>query len=334
MKSKWMIAAVAVCLAAGCVPSVHPWYADKDVTFEEKLLGVWQQEKEDTLWTFEKGTGESKGYRLTIVSKHKDKEPARLVAALFKINGKMYLDMFPAGDSLENANEFFQIQIIGVHQLLRIDSIQPTVQFHMLNPDAFGKMLKAKPDLLAHESPGDGDGVLLTASTEKLQKFLAEHADDEDLFDGEVELTRRSPLFAEKDFTFEPKLVGRWIDDDGTICVSEAVKNQSYRITAIRSTPEGAKVSHYGAAVVTINKRSFCAVYEGDRKITVSGGSDADRTPDLLLWIEQLEPTQQYRVMDYTHAAEILKMNDEQFKQAMDKLPKVRWIPLIPAEKK
>jgi hypothetical protein len=331
MNSKWMIAALAVCLSAGCVPSLHPWYADKDVTFEEKLLGVWNQDKEDNLWIFEKGEGEKKFYRLTIVSK--DKIPSVLGATLFKVNGKTYLDTFPGSESLQNTNEFFQTNIVGVHQLLRIDSIQPMVQFRMLNPDTIGKMLKAKPELLAHESPGDGDGVLLTAPTEKLQKFIAEHTDDENFFTEANTLTRRSALFAEKDFAFEPKLVGRWIDDDGSVCVSEAVNNQSYRITAIRSTPEGTKVSHYGAAVVTINKRSFCAVYEGDRKIAVSGGSDADRTPDLLLWIEQLEQTQQYRVMGYTEAAEILKMNDEQFKQAMEKLPKVRWIPLVPKDK-
>ena len=164
MNSKWMIAALAVCLSAGCVPSLHPWYADKDVTFEEKLLGVWDQEKDNNLWTFEKGDGEKKFYRLTIVSK--DKIPSVLGATLFKVNGKMYLDTFPGSESLQNTNEFFQTNIVGVHQLLRIDSIQPTIQFRMLNPDSIGKMLKAKPDLLAHESPGEGDGVLLTAPTE------------------------------------------------------------------------------------------------------------------------------------------------------------------------
>jgi hypothetical protein len=331
MNTKWMITAVAVCLAAGCVPSLHPWYADKDVTFEEKLLGAWQQEKEGNLWIFEKGEGEKKFYRLTIVSK--DKIPSVLEATLFKIDGKMYLDMSPGSGSLENTNEFFQIHILRVHQLLRIDSIQPTVQFRMLNPDSIGEMLKDKPELVAHESQSGNDGVLLTASSEKLQKFIANNTDNEEFFGGENELTRRSPLFAEKDFTFDPKLVGRWIDGDGTVCFSEAVNNQSYRILAIRSTPEGAKVRHYSAAVVTINKRSFVAVYEGGRAIAVSGGSDADRTPDLLLWIEQVEPTPQYRIMEYAEAAGILKMNDEQFKSAMEKLSKVRWTKLVEEKK-
>ena len=333
MNLKWMIAAVTVCLMAGCVPSLHPWYADKDVTFEEKLLGVWDQEKDNNLWTFEKGTGESKGYRLTIVSKDKEKEPALLEAHLFKINGKSYLDMFPAGDSLDKANDFFKLHITGLHQLLRIDSIQPTVQFRMLNPDTIGKMIKAKPDLLAHEAPGDGDGVLLTASTEKLQKFIAEHTDEEEFFGGTNDLTRRSPLFAEKDFSFEPKLVGRWIDSDGAVCFCDSVNNQSYRITTIRSKPDNTEVTRYGCAAVSINNRRFLAAYEG-RGVTVSGGSDADRTPDLVVWIEQMEPNPQYRVMSYAEAAGIVKMKDEEFKTAVEKLPKVRWIPLVPAEKK
>lgn len=333
MKSKWTIATLVACLLAGCVPSLHPWYADKDVTFEEKLLGVWNQEKEDNLWIFEKGDEQSKGYRLTIVSEDKEKDPALLEAHLFKINGKSYLDMFPAGNSFDNANDFFKLHITGLHQLLRIDSIQPTVQFRMLNPDTTGKMLKEKPDLIAHENPADTESVLLTASTEKLQKFIAEHTDDEEFYGEANALIRRSPLFAEKDFSFEPKLVGRWIDGDGTICISEDVNQKTYRILGIQSNPEGTKVSHYGCAVVTINNRRFLAVYEG-RSVTVTGGSDADRTPDLLLWIEQVEPSPQYRVMNYAEAAGVLKTNDEQFKQAVEKLTKLRWTPLVPAEKK
>jgi hypothetical protein len=333
MKSKWMIAAVAVCLAAGCVPSVHPWYADKDVTFEEKLLGTWKQDKEDTLWTFEKGEGESKGYRLTIISKDKDKDPALLEAHLFKINGKMYLDTYPGSNALYSSNDFLKFHLAGTHMLYRLDTIQPTIEFRTLNPDTIGKMLKDKPELIAHESPSGNDGVLLTAPTEKLQKFIAEHAEDEKFFGEANALTRRSPLFAEKDFGFEPKLVGRWIDGDGTVCISEAVKNESYRIIAIQSTPEGAEVHHFSAAVATINNRRFVSVYESAREIAVSGGSDADRTPDLLLWIEQVEPTPQYRVMEYAEAAEIVKMNDEQFKSAVEKLAKVRWTKLVEEKK-
>lgn len=331
MKTKWWVGLLAAVIAAGCVPSLHPWFSDKDVVFEEKLLGVWEQEDEDNLWIFERGDGESKGYQLTITSKEKD--PALLQAHLFKINGKFYLDMYPAEDSLESSNDFFKIHLAGMHQLLRIDAIQPTVQFRMLNPETIGKMLKEKPDLIDHESPEDDEGILLTAATEKLQKFLAENSDAEKFYSEANTLTRRNPLFTEKDFGFEPKLAGQWIDDDDTICICEAVNKESYRVTAIRSKEKGTEVSRYGCAIVTIHQRRFVAVYEG-REVDINGGSDADRTPDLLLWIEQVEPTPVYRVIDYSDAAEIVKMNDEPFKQAMDKLPKLRWTPLVPAEKK
>ncbi len=329
MKSKWMVSVLVACLLGGCVPSLHPWFTDKDVVFEEKLLGAWKQKDEDNLWIFEKGEG--KEYRLTITSE--DKEPSLFEANLVKIGGKMYMDLCPGENSLESTNEFFRIHLLPVHQLLRIDSIQSTVEFRLLNPDTIQKLLEAKPNLLAHESPGDDDGILFTASTEKLQKFIVDHTDDENFFAEANTLTRRTPLFSEKDFTFEPKLAGRWIDNDGTIYASDAVNNQFYRILAIRSKPEGPEVQRYGGAIVTINRRRFIAAYRGRWDITVSGGSDADRTPDLLLWIEQVEPTPQYRVMDYNEAVETLKLNDEQFKSAMEKFMQVRWIPLVSAEK-
>ncbi len=332
MKTKWWIGLVAAVLIAGCVPSIHPWFKDEDVVFEEKLLGVWEQENENNIWVFEKGDGEKKEYRLTILSK--EKIPSVFQATLFKLDGKFYLDSFPGSESLRNTNEFFQTNIIGVHQLYRLDSIEPTMQFRILNPDTIGKMLKEKPDLIAHESPRDDEAVLLTAATEKLQKFISDHADEEKFLSETNTLKRRTPLFTEKDFGFESKLVGRWIDADGTICIIEGVNNQSYRAIAIRSNAEKTEITNYGAAVVTINSRRFVAVYEGIQAVKVSSGTDADRTPDLLLWIEQMDPVPQYRVIEYAQAAEILKMNDEQFKSAVEKLYKVRWIPLVPAEKR
>lgn len=326
MKTKWWVGLAAVVLLAGCIPSLHPWFMDKDVTFEEKLLGAWGGEDGKGQWIFEKGQDKDPAYRVTI---YDDKEVSILKGTLFKVDGKYYLDTCPVEETLNNLGDFTRMHFLPGHQLFRFDTIEPTIQYRILKPDTITNLLKEKPDLLAHEPVGDSEVALLTAPSEKMRKFLAEHANDEDFFGDSTTLKRLNPLFTEKDFSFEPKLVGRWIDDDGTICISEAVNNQSYRIIGIHFDPEGMEVHHYSAAVVTINNRRFVAVYEGGRPIAVSGGSDADRTPDLLLWIEQTEPTPQYRVIEYAQAAEILKTNDEQFKTAVEKLPKVRWTKLV-----
>jgi hypothetical protein len=64
------IAAGGLVLAA-CIPSVHPFYNDKDVVFEPRLAGQWQEkEKKDPpqVWKFE--AGPDKSYKLNVTEEH------------------------------------------------------------------------------------------------------------------------------------------------------------------------------------------------------------------------------------------------------------------------
>jgi len=52
-----------------------------------------------------------------------------------------------------------------------------------------GELLEAEPNAVKFESVDDG--VVLTASTKELQKFVLKYADDERLFSEEIELVRK-----------------------------------------------------------------------------------------------------------------------------------------------
>src|SRR5688572_26111122 len=95
MRSHHFIALAAVAwLLSGCIPSVHPFYTDKDVVFDARLLGEWQS-KDDSddpeLWKFEQG--EDKSYKITVTEK-KDKH-GQFAARLFKLKNQHFLDITP-----------------------------------------------------------------------------------------------------------------------------------------------------------------------------------------------------------------------------------------------
>ena len=61
-----MIAGSALLLAA-CIPSIHPFYTEKDLVFDNRLLGEWH-EKDKTndaqIWNFDKA--ETNTYKLKV----------------------------------------------------------------------------------------------------------------------------------------------------------------------------------------------------------------------------------------------------------------------------
>lgn len=66
MRTKKLLFHLLAALLAGCVPvmSLHPLYTDEDVIFEEKLLGTWLDDSNDT-WTFERISEFHESYALT-----------------------------------------------------------------------------------------------------------------------------------------------------------------------------------------------------------------------------------------------------------------------------
>ncbi len=53
----------------------------------------------------------------------------------------------------------------------------------MVDPGWLGGQLKEHPEALAHEELEESDRIVLTASTAELQKFVIEHADNEEAWD-------------------------------------------------------------------------------------------------------------------------------------------------------
>lgn len=186
-KMTLMFVAALAAVLTGCIPSVNPFYTEQDVSFDPRLVGLWQKSGEQETWQFEK-EGE-KAYKLTLTDK--DRRRGVLKARLFKQSDDLYLDVTPT--DCEFASD--QADIIGAcmmpgHLLIRVAQVEPTLKLAFFDFDWLAKHLEKDPGALAHHA--EEKRLLLTASTRELQQFVARHRAEGELFQKPEELVRQA----------------------------------------------------------------------------------------------------------------------------------------------
>ena len=227
--------ALLACLT-GCVPvdSLNPLYTDKDVMFDESLLGSWvgPDKGEDGVLEFiARDEDGKKSYLLVMTDKDKDSNAYKKTvyhAQLVKLNEHLFLDVVPetfdsrpnsyslrvksgkSGATIEPALlklgeaaylEFSSGEAGGkvgahlrrAHWIMRVARKNKDLQLDWADDDEFRKAVEKGamklPSMLLGE--GKNKDVVITASTEELRKFMAEHADDDQFFSSKTSQLHR-----------------------------------------------------------------------------------------------------------------------------------------------
>ena len=193
MKKQNLIAfAAVVVLLAACIPSINPFYTEKEVVFDGRLLGQWQEKGETNdpeMWKFEK-SGDN-AFKLTVVEKGKTGE---FGAHLFKLKQEQFLDLIPIKcDYGANQADLVAFSMAPGHLLVRVPQIDPELKLSFFNFDWLHDYLVKNPKALAHhieQRDAEDQSVILTADTGDLQKFVLKHLGTNELFKDEGEMVR------------------------------------------------------------------------------------------------------------------------------------------------
>lgn len=226
MKTKKLLFYVLAGILAGCVPvmSLHPLYTEQDVAFEEKLLGVWVDDPNgpEAIWEFKRLEESEVGYEL--IFSNEEGKKGIFAAHLVKLKERFFLDAYPKEFPCEvddpnktdwHFNAFF---LIPAHTFIKVDCIEPlqalgkclsedeqidedllkrlsadydsVLKLRLTNGEEFEKLLEQDPNAVKHEKM-ENNGLILTASTSELQKFVLKYADGENLFTDAKVLVRR-----------------------------------------------------------------------------------------------------------------------------------------------
>ncbi len=160
----------ALVLLMGCVPSLHPFYTDKDLLFQPALVGNWMDtENPNNTWDFVKSNDTS-----YIITYTEDSTPGKFDGHFFKLGNQLYLDIYPQEIPKEIAdqmNGYYKMHLIPTHTLLKITLSGDTMLMAAMDPDVFKKMSEAKTLTVKHEQDKDNN-VILTASPLELQNFV------------------------------------------------------------------------------------------------------------------------------------------------------------------
>jgi hypothetical protein len=223
-------------LLTGCVPvdSLNPLYTDKDLAFDESLLGSWvgPDNGEDGVLQFvARDEDGKKSYSLVMTEKDKDSDGYKRTvyrAHLVKLNGHQFLDVIPetfdskpnsyslhvktgkSGATIEPAllklgeAAYLEFQngapdgkvgahLRRAHWIMNLARKDKTLQLNWADDDAFRKAVQAGTVNLPNKILGEGKNqdVVITASTQELQKFVTEHADDKNFFSSKTEELHR-----------------------------------------------------------------------------------------------------------------------------------------------
>jgi len=219
MKTKKLLFYSLAALLGGCVPvmSLHPLYTEKDVLFEEKLLGSWVNDPNNptTTWEFKRPDESKKVYQLICLDKEDKK--GLFDVYLVKLESKFFLDLHPGQlpcgqiDDPEKVEWLYNVFfLVPAHTFIKIDSIEPQLRMRLTDDDDMKKLLAEDPNVVKYELADDK--LILTASTRELQAFVLKYADDSRVFSNEIVLSRKKPQDPNDPNTIDPN----YIDPDNT----------------------------------------------------------------------------------------------------------------------
>ena len=191
MKKRTLLACAATAvLLAACIPSVNPFYTDKDVVVDKRLLGEWQEkgnENSPEIWKFESSTNAGE-FTLTVTEKGKTGD---FSAHLFKLKDQQFLDLVPTDcNYATDQAELVAYSMFPGHLLLHVSQIEPELKIAACDYDWLGKYLEKNPKAI--ECHREGERIILTADTRALQKFVLKHLGTNELFTAGGEMVRRT----------------------------------------------------------------------------------------------------------------------------------------------
>jgi hypothetical protein len=164
---------------SGCwTLSIYPLFTEEDLITDPMLEGIWgdPEDPEDETWDFKQMN--DKSYRL-IVREDEQRlliDPAKdglFEVHLLQLGDYKFLDIYP--EEPEGVNGFYKSHVIPAHSFVRVRIEGNVLLTAGLDIEWLGEQLDQGLLDISHEQRNDE--IVLTASTEELQRWVLENID-------------------------------------------------------------------------------------------------------------------------------------------------------------
>ncbi len=182
---KPIVIVVILIISAGCIiPSLHPFYTEKDLVFDPNLIGLWDSPA--GTWEFSKDGPNT--YRLVYTDNYG--RPGEFSVHLFRVRDSLFLDLYPEDPKLDGKkNVPYMFHFLQVHTLAYVHQIKPTLQVRVPESTWLEEFLAENPGAIQN---GKASGqIVLTAEPKALQAFWLKHLHKEGAFSEPLNLKRK-----------------------------------------------------------------------------------------------------------------------------------------------
>ena len=216
MKTRSIFFGLIILLFNSClVKSLHPFYTEDVISFDEKLVGNWQSKGknkwiiEDLKTTVLRENGVNRveelddsdrkmyeqykgSYFVTIIED--DEEDSFFLVVPFKIEGQLFLDFSPVVVDNE-LNSLLQSHLLGAHSLVKLDVLEEgKVSLKWFDEKRIKELFEQNKIKIKHQKMRNflfEEEILLTAKPKELQKFIKKYmaSNKEDKWKTDTKLT-------------------------------------------------------------------------------------------------------------------------------------------------
>jgi|SRR5579864_1611543 len=160
--------------------SLYPLYGDRDLVYEEGLVGTWYIDDDDWRVIFSRA---GEGYQVTIEEKDGSewKEASVVDCFLVRLDGSLFVDLSKSGEAIRGHAYF----------IITLDGGTDTLQATWFKNDWLEEKVVDEAALQHLDVPGTG--TVITAPTRELQRFVRKYAHDPDAFEEWISFHRRAP---------------------------------------------------------------------------------------------------------------------------------------------
>ena len=191
---------------SSCLTTLHPIFTVKDLTYDPKLIGTWNIEREgnkERVIISNLATENSvelpgnisdikeKGYLISY--QHEDsRNPERYIAFLARIGKYLYFDYYPAYKKEDQKiDEFFEAHFIKMHTSYRVEILNDgSFELSQLDGSYVKNLIDQKKIRISHEASADDD-IVITASTSELQQYLIKYGDEPEAYESKKTIFKK-----------------------------------------------------------------------------------------------------------------------------------------------
>jgi len=169
--------------------SLHPLYYKKDLIIKPEIVGTWKKKGDINSYIMIDTVDQN--FQFTRISNN---DTIGFAMGLLMLNDQYFIDILPTSISGLDMFDLMRNNFIPTHTFMKIDFTEDQILITEFDNDRLETLFKENKIRLAHEFPWKTDKysgeVVITASTNELQKFIARYANEANAFKTPIKYER------------------------------------------------------------------------------------------------------------------------------------------------